>query len=183
MERKISIPRCGIVERRAIDRHDQIARAQPQARELLPVAAGIDTVAALLAVGEYGLRPHDLRHRAWILGDQASHTVGDLGAGVRRAFALGRGEWRSRRRTLAAATVLARQQQCLELTVPFEDHAIVVHGIEPRTADHAVANFVYLWRSRAVSPMMPSPPLGSLDAIVPARTRFMRVSGASAGSA
>ena len=31
-------------------------------------------------------------------------------------------------------------------------------------------------------PMMPSPPFGSLDAIVPARIRLIRVSGASDGS-
>ena len=141
MDLKISIPRCGIIEGRTVDRHHEISWAQPEPRELLPVAAGIDAVAALLAVGEHGLRPHDLGDRARILRDQASHPIGDLGARAGRCV-------RDRARATAPgrtspASILSWQQQCLQLTASLQDHTVVIYRIEPRPAHDAVTNFVY----------------------------------------
>ena len=47
----------GIIQRRAVDRDDQVAVTQPEATKACAIPARIDPVATQFAVGKYRLRP------------------------------------------------------------------------------------------------------------------------------
>ena len=134
MDCRISMPRAGSssgVPLIAVTRSPGI---RPELGELLPVAPGVDPVAALLAVREHRLRADDLRDRAGILR-------GELAASARRASAAG-----AARRGGAAAMPppleLLRQQQRLELAAPVEDHAVGIDRMQLGAAGDGLADRV-----------------------------------------
>src|SRR6185437_13546701 len=154
-----------IVERRAVDRRDEIAGLQPQADERLLVASRIHPKTLLLAAYEHRLRAHDVADDARIAAHELLHALHE--------GSLGRGSRQARRRR--AAGELARQGQRFDAAVTLEQHVVGVHGVQPRAARNVVSDFVYLG-GRGARPEYCEP----TAAITPVRTSGMLVCGALA---
>jgi len=65
----------GIVERCSIDRRDEIAGTQTETHERLAIAARINAIACLLAVGKHRLRPHHVSQEAGLFRNELAHAV------------------------------------------------------------------------------------------------------------
>ncbi len=167
---KISMPALRIVQRRAVDRQHQVAGLQAELRELLPIAAGVDAIAALHAVRKHRLRAHDFRERCRIgLGD-APQVVGELTAARRGAAA------RTRDRDARGARF--RQRQRFELAVAIQNDAIQVDRMQ-LVPGRTAAPTVYTFADCGDSPMTARPLVGSFDAKTADSTRFICVGCAS----
>ena len=134
-----------VIERGAVYCGHEVARHQPELGELLTVAAGIDAVAALLAVGEYRLRP---------MISVIAPGSGRPGSGSARPAWVPGCAWGRPSSPSAGPPPpwnFLGSISASELAAPVEDHPVRVDGVQARPARNGLAHRVDPRRGRALA--------------------------------